>query len=82
LDTILAKISADGSLVRFSRAFGKEMDHLKQLGFYVDVDDGNQVRATPAQITREIADDHLQLVRDILETLRSRMPAAQGITVR
>jgi AbiV family abortive infection protein len=70
-DTVLAKISTDGSLARFSRAFGKEIDRLKQLGFYVDVDDQNQVRATPAQITLEIAEDHLQFVRDVLETLRA-----------
>jgi len=80
-DTVLAKISADGSLARFSRASGKEIDRLKQLGFYVDIDDQNRVRATPAQITREIAEDHLQLVRDVLEALRSRMPAVKDIAV-
>jgi AbiV family abortive infection protein len=58
-DAVLAKITADGSLAHFSRAYGKETDRLKQLGFYVDVDEQNQVRATPTQITREIAEDHL-----------------------
>jgi len=80
-DTVLAKISEDGSLARFSWASGKEIDRLKQLGFYVDIDDQNQVRATPAQITREIAEDHLQLVRDVLEALRSRVAAAKDIAV-
>jgi AbiV family abortive infection protein len=80
-DAVLAKISADGSLARFARASLSEIDRLKQLGFYVDVDDQNKVRATPAQITREIAEDHLQFVRDVLKALRSRMPAAKDITV-
>lgn len=80
-DAVLAKISANGALARFSRASRKEIDRLKQLGFYVDIDDQNQVRATPAQITREIAEDHLKLVRDVLEALRSRMPAAKDIAV-
>jgi AbiV family abortive infection protein len=82
-DAVLAKITADGSLAlaHFSRAYGKETDRLKQLGFYVDVDDKNQVRTTPTQITREIAEDHLYLCRDILKTIQSHMPMDRDITV-
>lgn len=79
LDAVLAKVAADGSLARFSRAYGKETDRLKQLGFYVDVDEQNRVRATPTQITREIAEDHLQFARDVLETLRAHMPVTRAI---
>ena len=79
-DAVLARVVADGSLGRFSRAYGKETDRLKQLGFYVDVDDQNQVRATPTQITREIAEDHLQFCRDVLRTLRYRMSIGGAIT--
>ena len=73
-DAVLARIVADGSLGRFSQAYGKETDRLKQLGFYVDLDDKMQVRSTPAQITRETAKDHLDFLRDVLETLRAHMP--------
>lgn len=73
-DAVLARIVADGSLGRFSQAYGKETDRLKQLGFYVDLDDKMQVRSTPAQITLETAKDHLEFVRDVLETLRAHMP--------
>ena len=76
LDVVLARIVADGSLGHFSRAYGKETDRLKQHGFYVDLDSKMQVRSTPAQITRETAKDHLEFVRDLLETVRTHLPTS------
>ncbi len=73
-DAVLARIIADGSLWRFSQAYGKATDRLKQLGFYVDLDDKMQVRSSPGEITREIAKDRLDFARDVLETLRAHMP--------
>ncbi len=44
---------------------------IKQLGFYVDLDDQMRVRSTPSQVTSVLAKDHLNFARDVLETLRS-----------
>lgn len=72
-DTILARIIADGSLNRFMDAHGKKIDRLKQLGFYVDLDDKKRVRNTPAAITRETAQGRLDFARDVLSALRAEM---------
>jgi AbiV family abortive infection protein len=72
-DTVLARIVAEGSLNRFTDAHGKETDRLKQLGFYVDLDDKKRVRNTPAVITRETAQDRLDFARDVLGALRAQM---------
>jgi AbiV family abortive infection protein len=58
-DAVLARIVSDGSLGRFSRAHVKETDRVKQLGFYVDLDDQMRVPSTPSQVTPELAKDHL-----------------------
>ncbi len=70
-ESVLARIVSDGSLGRFSRAHVKETDRVKQLGFYVDLDDQMRVRSTPSQVTSVLAKDHLNFARDVLETLRS-----------
>src|SRR6267142_3938089 len=70
-ESVLARIVSDGSLGRFSRAHVKETDRVKLLGFYVDLDDQMRVRSTPSQVTSELAKDHLNFARDVLETLRS-----------
>ena len=70
-ESVLARIVSDGSLGRFSRAHVKETNRVKQLGFYVDLDDQMRVRSTPSQVTSELAKDHLNFARDVLETLRS-----------
>jgi hypothetical protein len=69
--SVLARIVSDGSLGRFSRAHVKETDRVKQLGFYVDLDDQMRVRLTPSQVTSELAKDRLNFAREVLETLRS-----------
>ena len=77
-DSVLARIVSDGSLGRFSRAHVKETDRIKQLGFYVDLDDQMRVRSTPSQVTSDLAKDHLDFARDVLETLRSHLPTASS----
>jgi hypothetical protein len=66
---------------RFS-AGGRDLPHppalVKQLGFYVDLDDQMRVRSTPSQVTPELAKDHLDFARDVLETLRSHLPTASS----
>jgi hypothetical protein len=73
-DIVLSKMITDGSLRRFSQAYGKETDRLKQLGFYVGLSDQGEIQANPKQITREIAEDHVGFVFDVLKALRTRLP--------
>ena len=54
-ESVLARIVSDGSLGRFSRAHVKETDRVKQLGFYVDLDDQIRFLSTPSQVTSELA---------------------------
>jgi hypothetical protein len=77
-ESVLARIVSDGSLGRFSRAHVKETDRVKQLGFYVDLDDQMRVRSTPSQVTSVLAKDHLNFARDVLETLRPVGPSASA----
>src|SRR6267142_5530709 len=54
-ESVLARILSDGSLGRFSRAHVKETDRVKQLGFYVDLDDQIRFLSTPSQVTSELS---------------------------
>jgi hypothetical protein len=69
-DEVLAKVVDDGSLMRFVDAYRRQTDRVKQLGFYVDLDDQMRVVSTPAHVTEELARDHIEFVRDVIETLR------------
>lgn len=72
-DSVLARLVANSALERFSEAYMKGLDRIKQSGFYVDTDDMMKVRSSPTQITREIAENRLQFVREVLETIRSHI---------
>ncbi|MGB8278582.1 MAG: AbiV family abortive infection protein [Methylovirgula sp.] len=72
-DAVLAKLVENSSLTRFSQAYMKDLDRLKQSGLYTDTDDMMKVRSSPTDITREVAANSLQFVREVLETIRSHI---------
>jgi AbiV family abortive infection protein len=67
------KIVADGSMRRFVQAYTKQPEKLKKRGFYVDIGANMKVLSSPAEITHDIAKDHLDLVRDVFTTLIEQM---------
>ena len=72
-DAILARLVSDFSLENFSQASAKDLDQLKQSGFYVDTDAQMHIRSTPSQVTRETAQLRLQYVRDLLAAVRAHL---------
>lgn len=60
---------ADGSFRRFSQAYSKQFERLKKQGLYVDIGSNMKVISSPAQITRDVAKDQLDFIRELLKIL-------------
>jgi AbiV family abortive infection protein len=55
----------------FAKANSKEFDITKQNCFYVDVANDLSVKSSPNQVTRDIAENHIKILEDILKGIIS-----------